>query len=118
MPLLPNLGKSWKKKDYETAKQYLRVEDYKAAIGAFDNFITDHPGSTFRKDAFYGRFEAAYKLAIHSIPSLVQERLITAKGYYNNFMKYYKDTDLAPAATEMFQDIESRVVTLKTEPTT
>lgn len=116
--LVAELREKLEKKDYETAKQYLRIEDYKAAIGAFDNFITDHPGSTFRKDAFYGRFEAAYKLAINSIPSLVQERLVTAKGYYNNFMKYYKDTDLAPDATKMFQDIESRVVILKTEPTT
>lgn len=115
--LVAELRGKLEKKDYETAKQYLRVEDYKAAISAFDNFITDHPGSTLRKDAFYGRFLAAYKLAINSVPVLVQERLIVAKGYYNNFMKYYKDTDLAPEATEYYQDIERRVVTKETEPT-
>lgn len=116
--LVSELREKLEMKDYETAKQYLRVEDYKAAIAAFDNFITDHPGSKYRKDAFYGRFVAAYKLAINSIPSLVQERLITAKGYYNNFIKYYQDTDLAPEAAEIYKDIESRVVTTETEPTT
>lgn len=115
--LVAELREKLEKKDYETAKQYLRVEDYKAAIGAFDNFITDHPGSKYRKEAFYGRFLAAYKLAINSVPSLVQERLITAKGYYNNFIKYYKDTDLAPEATKLYQDIESKVVPMETEPT-
>ncbi|HPE83834.1 MAG TPA: outer membrane protein assembly factor BamD, partial [Aequorivita sp.] len=75
------------------------------------------PGSHYRKDAFYGRFVSAYKLAINSIPSLVQERLITAKGYYNNFMKYYKDTELAQDATEIYQDIERRTVTAEIEPT-
>ena len=42
------------KKDFEVAKQYLRISDYKAAIAAYDNFISDHPGSKHRKDAFFG----------------------------------------------------------------
>ena len=115
--LVAELRNKLEKKEYEVAKQYLRVEDYKAAIGAFDNFITDNPGSIYRKDAFYGRFVAAYKLAINSIPVLVQERLREAKVYYNNFMKYYKDSDLAPEALENYQDIESRMEPLETEPT-
>lgn len=115
--LVAELQEKLETKEYEVAKQYLHVEDYKAAIGAFDNFITDNPGSHYRKDAFYGRFVAAYKLAINSIPNLVQERLITAKGYYNNFIKYYKDTELAPEATEIYQDIERRTVITATEPT-
>lgn len=116
--LVAELRNKLEKKEYEVAKQYLRVEDYKAAIGAFDNFITDNPGSIYRKEAFYGRFVAAYKLAINSIPVLVQERLRDAKVYYNNFMKYYKDSDLAPEALENYQDIESRIEPLETEPTT
>ena len=103
-------------KEFEVAEQYLRVEDYKAAIEAFDNFITDNPGSQYRKDAFYGRFVAAYKLAINSIPMLIQERLLTAKGYYNNFIKYYAESETATEATKIFEDIERRTVTPQTEP--
>ncbi|MDC8000345.1 outer membrane protein assembly factor BamD [Aequorivita todarodis] len=114
--LVAELQEKLETKEFEIAKQYLHVEDYKAAIGAFDNFITDNPGSHYRKDAFYGRFVSAYKLAINSIPSLVQERLVTAKGYYKNFMKYYKDTELAPEATEIYEDIERRIVPTETEP--
>jgi outer membrane protein assembly factor BamD len=116
--LVETLRNKLDKKDYSIAKQYLHIEDYKAAIEAFDNFISDHPGSKYREEAFFGRLEAAYKLAIHSIPSLVQERLIKAQGYYTDFMKYYKDTELAPEATEINQDIESRIVpTTEKEPT-
>lgn len=114
--LVAELREKLETKEYDTAKQYLHIEDYKAAISAFDNFITDNPGSHYRKDAFYGRYVAAYKLAINSIPTLVQERLITAKGYYSNFIKYYQDTDLAPEALEIYQDIESRIVPTETEP--
>ncbi|SRX76046.1 outer membrane protein assembly factor BamD [Aequorivita antarctica] len=114
--LVAELQEKLETKEYEVAKQYLHVEDYKAAIDAFDNFITDNPGSHYRKDAFYGRYVAAYKLAVNSIPTLVQERLLTAKGHYNTFMKYYKDTELAPEATKIYQDLESRIVTTETEP--
>ena len=115
--LVAELRQKLEKKEYATAKQYLHVEDYKAAIEAFDNFITDNPGSIYRKEAFYGRFESAYKLAINSIPILVQERLVTARGYYKSFTKYYKDTDLAPKADAIYAELESRIVPVETEPT-
>lgn len=115
--LVAELQQKLEKKKFNTAKQYLHIEDYKAAIEAFDNFITDNPGSVYRKEAFYGRFESAYKLAVNSIPMLVQERLVSAKGYYRSFMKYYKDTDLAPKANAIYEELESRIVPEEKEPT-
>ena len=96
-------------KDIEVAKQYLKISDYKPAIGAFENFIADHPGSSFRKDAFFGRFDAGYQLAINSIPRLVEERLITAKTYYKSFAKYYKDSELMEEADKILNDINKRL---------
>jgi outer membrane protein assembly factor BamD len=87
----------------------LRISDYKPAIEAFENFISDHPGSEFRKDAFYGRLEAGYKLALNSTPQLVAERLMAAKVHYNSFKKYYKDTELMEAADVILKDINERL---------
>ena len=99
------------KKDIEIAKQYLKIGEslgtYNNAIAAFDNFISDHPGSVFRNEAFFGRFNAAYLLAIKSKPSKINERLINAKEYYNSFMKYYKDNELATEANKIMRDIDS-----------
>jgi outer membrane protein assembly factor BamD len=113
--LVAELREKLERKDFEIAKQLLNIEDYKSAIVAFDNFITDHPGAKLRKEAFYGRFEAAYKLAINSLPSLVQERLTEAKGYYNSFNKYYEGSELTENAREIMADIEARMST--EEPT-
>jgi outer membrane protein assembly factor BamD len=96
-------------KDITVAKQYLKISDYKPAIGAFDNFISDHPGSSFRKDAFFGRLDAAYQLAINSVPRLVDERLQSALEYYDSFLKYYEDTDLMSEAEIIFKDINKRL---------
>jgi outer membrane protein assembly factor BamD len=113
--LVLELRRKLEKKDFEVAKQFLNIEDYKAAIEAFDNFITDHPGASLRKEAFYGRFEAAYKLAIRSLPALINERLEEAKVYYNNFKKYYEDSDLSEDAQAILADIDERLST--EEPT-
>jgi len=96
-------------KDISIAKQYLNVEDYKAAIEAFDNFITDHPGSEHRPYAFFGKMDAAYRLALRSVPSLVEGRLLEAKEYYESFAKYYKDNELNKEAEEILADINKRL---------
>ncbi len=101
------------KKDIEIANQYLKIgdyiSDYKVAIAAFDNFIADHPGSKYRKDAFLGRFQAAYLRAINSYPSLQEERLKEAKKYYKDFVKYYGETPLKEEADKILQEIDKRL---------
>ena len=115
--MVTDLRLKLEKKQFETAKQYFQIEDYKAAIESFDNFITDNPGTSYREQAFLYRLKAAYKLAINSLPYLVQERLVTARGYYNNYIKYYKDTDSASEAKEINENIEKRLVSSETKPT-
>lgn len=115
--LVTELRTKLERKQFETAKQYFHIEDYKAAIESFDNFIADNPGTVFREQAFLYRLKAAYQLAIKSVPYLVQDRLATAKGYYNSFIKYYKDTDSAAEAAEINQKIEERLVPKETKPT-
>lgn len=112
------LRQKLEKKDIETAHQYLRIAQtigsFKPAISAYENFIVDHPGSIYRKDAFFGRFDAAYQLAINGIPALMEERLLAAKDYYESFLKYYGETELREEAEEIANDIAQRIENLKT----
>jgi len=101
-------------KDIAIANQYNKISDFKSAIAAYDNFISDHPGSEYRIDAFYGRFDAAYKLAIRSTPAKVNQRLEIAKEYYQSFIKYYKDSDLMEEADKVLADIEKRLSNTET----
>ncbi|NND64091.1 MAG: outer membrane protein assembly factor BamD [Flavobacteriaceae bacterium] len=113
--LVLELRRKLEKKDYEVAKQFLRISDYKAAIEAYENFIADHPGSIFRKNAFLERTEAAYLLAINSVPYKVQGRLKQAKIYYDNYLKYYKeDTELKEDADKLYENIQQRLESSET----
>lgn len=98
------------KKAYEIAKQYHHTENYKSAIVAFNNFITDYPGSPFREAAFYYRFDSAYELAINSYEVLMEERLNTAKGFYTSYKKYYPEgSEYYEPIQANYQELESRL---------
>ena len=64
------------KKDIEVAKQYLKtglaLNSYKNSIASFENFISDHPGSILREDAYFGRKEILFS----SMLDITQDNLI------------------------------------------
>ena len=98
------------KKAYEIAKQYHHTTNYKSAMVAFTNFISEYPGSPFREAAFYYRFDSAYKLAINSYQQLMEERLNTAKGYYNSYQKYFPEGSVYYDQLQTSnKDLESRL---------
>jgi len=94
------------KKAFENAKQYNTISDYKAAQIAFDNFISDFPGTSFKEDALYYKLDSAYKLAINSIPSKMEERLRNAKSAYASLNKFKADTKHKTQADDMLAKID------------
>ncbi|PZX94615.1 outer membrane protein assembly factor BamD [Flavobacterium aquariorum] len=94
------------RKVYENALEYNRISNYKSAIIAFDNFIADYPGTTLKEKALYYKLDSAYSLAINSVPSKMEERLITAKTSYNNLVKFKPNTEYKKKADEMLAQID------------
>ncbi len=92
-------------KAYEIAKQYNKISDYKSALVALDNFISDYPGTPFKEKALYYRFDSAYKLAINSVPSKMQERLNVSVIAYNNLIKFNPNTEFKIKADDMLATI-------------
>ncbi len=86
------LREKLEKKAFEIAKQYNKISDFKSALVVFDNFIADYPGTPYKEEALFLKFDSAYKLAINSIPSKMQERLKTSIVCYNNLLKFNPNT--------------------------
>ncbi|WP_445451988.1 outer membrane protein assembly factor BamD [Flavobacterium sp. 25HG05S-40] len=101
------LREKLEKKAYENAKIYHNISDYKAAIVAFDNFLINYPGTSYREKALYFKFNAAYLLAINSVPSKMKERLENAKTAHAGLMKFKADTQYKGKADEMLARIEN-----------
>ncbi len=94
------------KKAYEIAKQYNTVTDYKAAINAFDNFLSDYPGTVYKEDALFYKLDSCYKLAINSVPQKMEERLHNAKSAYNSLVKFNASSKYKKEADEMLARID------------
>ncbi|WP_269223098.1 outer membrane protein assembly factor BamD [Flavobacterium sp. IMCC34518] len=94
------------RKVYENAVEYNKISNYKSAIIALDNFIADFPGTPYKEKALFYKLDSAYLLAINSVPSKMEERLITAKTSYNNLVKFKPNTEYKNKADEMLAQID------------
>ncbi|MGS2725899.1 outer membrane protein assembly factor BamD [Psychroserpens sp. BH13MA-6] len=118
--LIKELDYKLEKKAFEIAKLYNNIayfesSDYEAAIKAFDNFLVDYPGTSFREEAMFYRLDSAYKLGINSIKSKQEERLNTAMNYYNNFKKFYPNSEFIEEANKMNEEMISAKQELNTK---
>jgi outer membrane protein assembly factor BamD len=110
--LIKELDYKLERKAFEIAKQYNSIayfesSDYLAAIKAFDNFLADFPGTSFREEAMYYRLDSAYKLGINSVKAKQETRLKVAINYYNSFKKFYPNSDLMVEADKMNEEMTS-----------
>jgi outer membrane protein assembly factor BamD len=109
--IMKNLNGKIEKKVFENAKGYNTISDFKSALIAFDNFIADFPGTSFKEDALYYRLDSAYQLAVNSIPSKMEERLNMAKAAYATLIKFKPDTKYKQKADDMLVRIEKDLQT-------
>ena len=103
---LKKLTDKLEKKYYEIAKQYNTISDHKAALVALDLFIDEYPGTQYKEAALFYRYDSAYKLAINSVPSKMEDRLRNAKIAYNNLVKFKENTTYKQKADDMLARIE------------
>lgn len=118
--LIKELDYKLEKKAFEIAKQYNKIayfesSDYEAAIKAFDNFLADFPGTSFREEAMFYRLDSAYKLAVNSVKAKQEKRLGIAINYYNSFKKFYPNSELMEDANKMNEEMISTLQTYNTK---
>lgn len=94
------------KKSFENAKAYYIISDFKSAIVSFDLFINEYPGTKFKEDALFYKYDAAYQLAINSVVDKMFERLKAAKTHHASLMKFKEDTKYKATAEEMLARID------------
>lgn len=94
------------KKEFEIAKQYDQISDYQASIKSFDNFLLQFPGSSFKQDALFYRFDAAYKLAINSTERKKEIRIKNAMAFYNSLKRSFPNSEHTAEADTMNSELE------------
>lgn len=107
--LVKTLREKLEKKAFENAKQYNTIYDYKSAIVALDNFVSDYPGTPFKESALYFKFDSAYYLAIKSVDYKVEERLKSAKDAYDKYIKYSNSSEYKEKADDLMEKLNQNL---------
>jgi outer membrane protein assembly factor BamD len=84
--MIDRLNVKLEKKDFENARMFYQIMEYKAAIIALQNFIRDYPNSPDREEALYFKVLSAWKLARISVDSKKPERYQQAIDFYLTFV--------------------------------
>ena len=103
------------KKYFDIAKVYYTTADYdmrnyKAAIQAFDNLLSDYLGSEFKEEALYYRLKAAHDYVLKSTDRRKPERIQDAIEAYNKLLRNYPTTQYLEDSNEMLTTLKREQV--------
>ncbi|WP_121966121.1 outer membrane protein assembly factor BamD [Myroides sp. N17-2] len=111
--IMTEMNQKIEQKTFENAKQLNTIgewtRNYGAAIIALDNFIYDYPGTQYKEDALYYKFDSAYKLAMNSVHYKMEERLKTAKSMYDVLVRFNAETKYKNQADNMLGNINDEL---------
>ncbi|MFD1293629.1 outer membrane protein assembly factor BamD [Lutibacter holmesii] len=106
------------KKAFENARQYYHTMDYVAAITAFDIFLGEYLGTSFKEETLYLRFLSSYELAMNSFIGKKEKRLNDAikaqEKYKRNFPEAEKLGETEKLLENLNQELNT-IVALKQE---
>ena len=105
------------KKYFEIAKTYYTTADYdlrnyKAAIQAFDNLLSDYLGSEFKEEALYYRLKAAHDFVFKSYDRRKKARIKDAIKAYDKLKRNFPESKYMEDSNKMLaalQKEDSRV---------
>ncbi|WP_272148959.1 outer membrane protein assembly factor BamD [Tenacibaculum aiptasiae] len=85
------------KKAFEIAKTYYRTADYdsrnyRAAIVAFDNLLSDYLGTKYKEEALFYRLKAAHDFVLKSTERRKAERIKAAIKAYEKLKKNFPES--------------------------
>ena len=103
------------KKYFEIAKTYYTTSDYdlrnyKAAIQAFDNLLSDYLGSEFKEEALYYRLKCAHDFVLKSTDRRKTERIKDAVEAYEKLKRNFPETKYLEDSNKMFETLKKEEV--------
>lgn len=107
------------KKKFEIAMTYYRTADYdpyrnyRAAITAFDNLLSDYLGSEFKEEALYYRFKAYHDYVLKSTERRKAERIKEAEKSYQKLKRSFPESKFLEDADKMLATLQKEKAQLK-----
>lgn len=101
-------------KNYDIAYGYYHTERYKAAVVAFDNFLSDNLGTRFKEDALFYKSKSAHHLAVKSIYEKKEARIKNALKAIDRFEHNFKDSKYSEEIVSLRDDLNKELTSIIT----
>lgn len=106
--MIDELGQRLDKKDYENAKLYYKMEDYKASRVALSNVIKEDADNIYREEILYYIAMSSYKYADMSIPTKQKERFLQFIDDYLNFVGEYPESKFRQELDGLYKKVKDK----------
>ncbi|PID68413.1 MAG: outer membrane protein assembly factor BamD [Flavobacteriia bacterium] len=101
------------RKEYDIAYQYYHTGKYKAAIVAFDNFLSDNLGTSYKEDALFYKSKAAFDLAHNSVLKKKEKRIKDALATLDRLEYNFSETKYKADIEKMRKKLNNELKELK-----
>lgn len=101
---IAKLRKKLETKEFENAKLYHTLGDYKAAVIALKNCIKDYPDTDYHEELLYLILDASYELAENSVERKKYQRYESAVDEYYSYIDQYPNGGYAKKAETVYED--------------
>lgn len=91
-------------KNFDNAKLYYKMEDYRAAIVSFKNLLKDFPDTQYREESLFLIIKSNYLYANNSVDAKKEERYKAAVEAYYTFLDTYSKSEFLKEAETIFEN--------------
>ncbi len=100
-------------KAFEIAKNYYTTAEtnprnYRAAVVAFDNLLSDYLGTAHKEEALFYRLKAAHDFAVRSTQRRKEERIKTAIQAYEKLKRNFPESEFLKESDEMLTTLKKQ----------
>lgn len=103
-------------KDFEAARLYYNIGQFRAAVVTSKAVLNDHPASSFREPAQLLLFQSAAAYAKASIPQRQLERYRESVIYYERFLARFPNSPQLREAEKTYEDVTEALAKLERNP--
>jgi outer membrane protein assembly factor BamD len=101
--IIDKLRDKLERKAFEAAKLYYKIGDYKAAVIALKNSLTEFPDTKYREETLYLTLKSSYLYALNSVSEKKKERMMQVIQYYYNFTTEFPNSNHLNEAKKIYE---------------
>jgi outer membrane protein assembly factor BamD len=107
--LIDELRAKLESKDFNNAKLYLKREQYKSSMIAFQNVVKSYPATTYKEECLYYILVSSYEYAANSITIRQAERYKVAMENYFKLIDAFPNSRFLKDAEKIYENCKSRI---------